>query len=172
MSGSLTWAQARQSPCSGCAAPCCTVLPLHDFAIQRMPDLDYAFYLLNFDRIELALLSDATIAGPLEAKEVKLDAARLEELVAAEEGRMQELKVRHMWDAFEADGSRTPRPKDAALELYTSGEEVFKRMLAALEAEGDLVAAASRPKRKKKLGLKGTGMTARLGVSAMRQRVG
>ena len=58
MSGSLTWAQARQSPCSGCAAPCCTVLPLHDFAIQRMPDLDYAFYLLNFDRIELALLSD------------------------------------------------------------------------------------------------------------------
>ena len=83
---------------------------------------------------------------------------------------MQELRVRNMWDAFEADGSRQPKPKDPALELYMSSEEVFKRMLSALEKEGDLVAAASKPK--KKLGLKGSAMTARLGVSAMRKRVG
>ena len=58
MSDALTWAQARLSPCQACAAPCCTVLPLYDFAVRSLPDLDYALYLLNFDRIELALLED------------------------------------------------------------------------------------------------------------------
>ena len=48
---------ARDTPCQGCAAPCCTFLPLHDFQITRYEELDYAFYLLNFERIELALLA-------------------------------------------------------------------------------------------------------------------
>ena len=52
----LGFEQARLSPCIGCDAPCCTMLPLHNFQIARYEDLDYAFYLLNFDRIELALM--------------------------------------------------------------------------------------------------------------------
>ncbi len=58
MSEALTWDEARRSPCRSCAAPCCTVLPLYDFAVRSLPDLDYALYLLNFDRIELALMED------------------------------------------------------------------------------------------------------------------
>ena len=110
----------------------------------------------------------ATVAGHLEAKEIKLDAVRLEALITQEEARMQELRVRNMWETFESDAQRA-QPRDAALELYMSSEAVFKRMLEALEKEGDLVAGANRPK--KKLGLKATGMTARLGVSAIRKRV-
>ena len=53
----LGFAAARDTPCQGCAAPCCTFLPLHDFQITRYEELDYAFYLLNFERIELALLA-------------------------------------------------------------------------------------------------------------------
>jgi len=53
----LSYAQARETPCTGCEATCCTILPLHDFQIVRMQDLDYAAYLLNFERIELAWLS-------------------------------------------------------------------------------------------------------------------
>lgn len=52
----LDYTQARSSPCAGCDAPCCTYLPLHTFQLSRYEDLDYAFYLLNFDRIELALM--------------------------------------------------------------------------------------------------------------------
>jgi Fe-S-cluster containining protein len=53
----MGFAEARDTPCQGCSASCCTFLPLHDFQITRYEELDYAFYLLNFDRIELALLS-------------------------------------------------------------------------------------------------------------------
>ncbi|MFT5681457.1 MAG: Fe-S-cluster containining protein [Myxococcota bacterium] len=53
----MGFAEARDTPCTGCSASCCTFLPLHDFQITRYEELDYAFYLLNFDRIELALLS-------------------------------------------------------------------------------------------------------------------
>lgn len=52
----LSFEQARRSPCEGCDAPCCTYLPLHTFQLTRYENLDYAFYLLNFDRIELALM--------------------------------------------------------------------------------------------------------------------
>lgn len=51
---------ASQSPCLGCAAQCCTVLPVHSFELARWSDLDYARYLLNFDRIELALLESGS----------------------------------------------------------------------------------------------------------------
>jgi hypothetical protein len=54
--GALDLAAASQSPCTGCAAWCCTVLPVHSFTIDRWSDLDYARYLLNFARIELALI--------------------------------------------------------------------------------------------------------------------
>ena len=52
----LSAQQAGQTPCTGCEATCCTFLPLHDFQITRYQELDYALYLLNFDRIELAWL--------------------------------------------------------------------------------------------------------------------
>ncbi len=48
---------ARRDPCAGCSASCCTYLPLHDFQITRYEELDYARYLSNFERIELAMLS-------------------------------------------------------------------------------------------------------------------
>ena len=51
---------ASASPCTGCAAQCCTVLPVHSFELERWSDLDYARYLLNFDRIELALLESGS----------------------------------------------------------------------------------------------------------------
>ena len=56
----LTFAEARQSPCQGCSAPCCTCLPLHDFVIQHFDHLDYALYLLNFAHIELALVNGSS----------------------------------------------------------------------------------------------------------------
>ncbi|MDZ4719797.1 MAG: hypothetical protein SH847_15205 [Roseiflexaceae bacterium] len=50
---------ARQSPCATCAtSPCCTYLPLHNFKVRNMMELDHAIYLLNFDHIELGLSSD------------------------------------------------------------------------------------------------------------------
>jgi hypothetical protein len=51
----LAFDQARLSPCAGCAAPCCTVLPVYDFDVRGLPDIDYALYLCNFERIELAI---------------------------------------------------------------------------------------------------------------------
>lgn len=52
----LTHAEALASPCATCStAPCCTHLPLHTFKITNMIELDHALYLLNFERIELAL---------------------------------------------------------------------------------------------------------------------
>ena len=56
----LSFQQAASSPCEGCLAPCCTVLPLHDFQITRYSELDYALYLLNFDRIELNWLDNGS----------------------------------------------------------------------------------------------------------------
>jgi hypothetical protein len=56
----LNAAQAAAEPCAGCAAGCCNFLPLRDFKMLRFSDLDYARYLLNFDRMELALLPDGT----------------------------------------------------------------------------------------------------------------
>jgi hypothetical protein len=58
--GVLDLAAASQSPCVGCGAWCCTVLPVHSFSIDRFSDLDYARYLLNFARIELALIETGT----------------------------------------------------------------------------------------------------------------
>lgn len=52
----LSWEEARTSPCEGCSAECCTVLPLQDFQIQNLSDLDWCFYLLNFQGIELKLM--------------------------------------------------------------------------------------------------------------------
>jgi len=53
----LSYDDAKDVPCANCMAGCCTFLPLHDFRITSMTELDYALYLLNFDRIELALLA-------------------------------------------------------------------------------------------------------------------
>jgi Fe-S-cluster containining protein len=52
----LTWSEALASPCNSCGtSPCCTFLPVHRFRPQSLADLDYARYLVNFDRIELGL---------------------------------------------------------------------------------------------------------------------
>ena len=53
----LSYSQALQSPCQGCQASCCTYLPLHDFQITKLSELDYALYVSNFDRIELSLIN-------------------------------------------------------------------------------------------------------------------
>jgi len=55
----LGFQEAMTSPCDTCGtAPCCVYLPLHKFPVNTMMDLDYARYLVNFDRIELGLSSD------------------------------------------------------------------------------------------------------------------
>ncbi|MEL6347618.1 MAG: hypothetical protein AAFV53_31210 [Myxococcota bacterium] len=71
----LNFAQALSSPCVGCSATCCTFLPLHDFQITRLQELDYALYLLNFDRIELAWLQGGSWRAHYRAPCTKLDLA-------------------------------------------------------------------------------------------------
>jgi hypothetical protein len=47
---------AMRSPCESCStSPCCSFLPLGGFRVATLSDLDYAVYLLNFQRIELGL---------------------------------------------------------------------------------------------------------------------
>ncbi|HUZ78742.1 MAG TPA: hypothetical protein VMV93_14270 [Chloroflexota bacterium] len=54
--GLLTLAQARESPCATCASsPCCTYVGIGKFELDTLQQVDYAAYLLNFDRIELGL---------------------------------------------------------------------------------------------------------------------
>ena len=47
--------EAIEQPCRDCSAGCCVYVPLRDFLIRELTELDYARYLLNFDRIELTL---------------------------------------------------------------------------------------------------------------------
>lgn len=57
--GTASWAEARQSPCATCdESPCCQFLPLEDFHVRTMMDLDRLSYLANFDGIELGLQAD------------------------------------------------------------------------------------------------------------------
>ena len=56
----LSFAQAQQSPCDNCSAPCCGSLPLHSFTITNYAEVDYARYLLNFSGIELIFLYEKT----------------------------------------------------------------------------------------------------------------
>ncbi len=49
--------EAIDSPCQDCSAGCCVYVPLRDFTVRELTELDYARYLLNFDRIELTLHS-------------------------------------------------------------------------------------------------------------------
>jgi hypothetical protein len=59
--GSLSYHEARVSPCSSCeSTPCCQYLPLQTFPMAGLGDVDYAFYLLNFDDIELGIAPDGT----------------------------------------------------------------------------------------------------------------
>ena len=52
----LSFAQALESPCDSCrTAPCCTYLPLAQFRVASLMDLDQARYLINFDHIQLTL---------------------------------------------------------------------------------------------------------------------
>jgi Fe-S-cluster containining protein len=52
--GRLTYRQARESPCLTCSSsPCCTYLALRKLTIGSLLDLDYAFYLMNFEGIVL-----------------------------------------------------------------------------------------------------------------------
>lgn len=47
--------EAIEQPCRDCSAGCCVYVPLRDFLIRELTELDYARYVLNFDRIELTL---------------------------------------------------------------------------------------------------------------------
>lgn len=60
MSETLSFAEARENPCLGCGAPCCTVLPLYDFSVTSLANIDYLLYCLNFDRIEAAVMEGGT----------------------------------------------------------------------------------------------------------------
>lgn len=52
----LTWSEALTSPCTTCeSAPCCTHLALHEFDVDGLTDLDYARYVLNFERMLLGI---------------------------------------------------------------------------------------------------------------------
>lgn len=53
----LDYSTAQSTPCAGCDAGCCIYLPLKDLAITDYKSLDYAFYVLNFANIELALFA-------------------------------------------------------------------------------------------------------------------
>ena len=47
---------ALGSPCAECQnSPCCTHLPLNNFKVTNLMELDHARYLLNFEHIELGL---------------------------------------------------------------------------------------------------------------------
>jgi hypothetical protein len=55
-SDGMNWSQALTSPCSTCeGAPCCSHLTLHEFEVDGLTDLDYARYVLNFDRMLLGI---------------------------------------------------------------------------------------------------------------------
>ncbi len=48
--------EALESPCMNCeTTPCCTHLPLNNFKISNLMELDHALYLLNFNNIELGV---------------------------------------------------------------------------------------------------------------------
>lgn len=52
----LSYQEAMASPCETCASsPCCTHVPLRTFGLDTLSDLDYALYVLNFDRMEIGL---------------------------------------------------------------------------------------------------------------------
>jgi hypothetical protein len=54
--GTLSYAEARTTPCATCdTSPCCRYLPLHNFQVNTLLDLDHVAYLLNFDHIRLGL---------------------------------------------------------------------------------------------------------------------
>ena len=55
----LSYREALEPPCVSCAtSPCCTYVPMREFQLNTLADLDYALYLLNFDRIEIGLAGD------------------------------------------------------------------------------------------------------------------
>jgi Fe-S-cluster containining protein len=55
----LDFDSATASPCATCGtSPCCSYLPLHRFHVNTLLELDYARYLINFDRMELGLTPD------------------------------------------------------------------------------------------------------------------
>lgn len=54
----ITYQEAKESPCLTCSTtPCCQFLPLKQFAVTTLMELDHALYLLNFDRIALGVSS-------------------------------------------------------------------------------------------------------------------
>lgn len=58
MSQSLSYQDAKKNPCLGCGAPCCEVLPLYDFAVSTLPNVEYLLYCMNFARIEAAVMNN------------------------------------------------------------------------------------------------------------------
>jgi hypothetical protein len=53
----LRYKQAIQSPCADCFAYCCRYLALPEFRIDDFDGLDWAVFLVNFDRIRLSVSS-------------------------------------------------------------------------------------------------------------------
>ena len=109
------------------------------------------------------------LVGELEGAERKLDWARLTELVREEERRIQELKTADMleefWELPQTNSKNgKPMPKDQKI-MWNMGEEaIFRRMLDALEREGDVEAGKQRAPPKKPVALLRAGAKVRLGV--------
>lgn len=51
----LSFAEAIHSPCTGCSAPCCTLLQIRQFSLESLMDLDALRYYLNFERIAVSV---------------------------------------------------------------------------------------------------------------------
>jgi hypothetical protein len=105
-----------------------------------------------------------TIAGELEGASTKLNWERLQELIREEQQRVDAMKVDMMWDEFESASGTEPALPDAQVQWHMGYEAIFRRMLDALEREGDREAGRARdpPKRKNFLS---AGKAVRLGVS-------
>jgi Fe-S-cluster containining protein len=57
----LSWSEAMANPCETCdSTACCTHLSLHSFEVATLRDLDYARYVLGFERMVLGITPGGT----------------------------------------------------------------------------------------------------------------
>ena len=105
------------------------------------------------------------VCGELEGGATKLDWDRLQELISDEVKRVEQMKKDMMWDEFEVIEGQMPKGPDEQTQYWMGAEAIFKRMLDALEREGDAEAGkALLPKKPGKKSLFKAGKAVRLGV--------
>ena len=79
--------------------------------------------------------------------------------------RVEQMKKDMMWDEFEVIEGQMPKGPDELTQYWMGAEAIFKRMLDALEREGDAEAGkALLPKKPGKKSLFKAGKAVRLGV--------